>query len=217
MFRGPALTYSLCMFMERCESSDTGYAGLRMSAEEFFALGETSERYELVNGVVVMSPGATPNHDRYSHGIQLQIEVFGLAETGGRGFQVHGPAVDLYIDDQTVYQPDIFVYAHPPTGPGPDRLTLPPDLIVEIASPGTKRFDLATKQIAYERFGVKEYWSVDPNDRRDGLRIQVWRLQGTSFVEPVSGLALASSAIPGFVLDIPRLLAKVRGEWPTVR
>lgn len=117
-----------------------------------------------------------------------------------------------------MYQPDIFVYAHPPTGPGPDRLTLPPDLIVEIASPGTKRFDLVTKQIAYERFGVKEYWSVDPNDRRDGLRIQVWRLQGTSFVEtPVSGLALASSAIPGFVLDIPRLLAKVRGEWPTVR
>lgn len=39
-----------------------GDAGLRMTAEEFVALGETPERCELLNGVVVMSPSPTPRH-----------------------------------------------------------------------------------------------------------------------------------------------------------
>jgi len=185
-----------------------GYAGLLMSAEEFFALGETVERYELVNGVVLMSPGSAPNHWRYVREILFQIEVFGRAQLGGGGFDVYAESVDLLIDDQTVYQPDLCVYARRCTGAAPDRLTLPPDLIVEVASSETKRYDLVTKRDAYERFGVREYWSVDPNDGRDGFRIRAWRREGAGFVEmPVTGSALASSAVPGFVLDIPRLIA----------
>jgi Uma2 family endonuclease len=39
-----------------------------------------------------------------------------------------------------------------------------PDLIIEILSPSTATYDLAKKKAVYERFGVTEYWVVNPED-----------------------------------------------------
>ena len=39
-----------------------------------------------------------------------------------------------------------------------------PDFVVEILSPSTKRKDITVKKAVYERFGVKEYWIISPND-----------------------------------------------------
>ena len=43
---------------------ETCYYGLRMSAGEYLALGETQIRYELIDGVVVMSPSPTAQHQQ---------------------------------------------------------------------------------------------------------------------------------------------------------
>ena len=37
-----------------------------------------------------------------------------------------------------------------------------PDLVIEILSPGTRKTDERTKRDRYARFGVREYWIVDP-------------------------------------------------------
>src|SRR5256885_1453627 len=65
MTRG--LTEGACILLEMSAlpkplGSDIGYAGLRMTADDYLGLGETQERYELINGVVFMSPSPTPRH-----------------------------------------------------------------------------------------------------------------------------------------------------------
>ena len=40
-----------------------------------------------------------------------------------------------------------------------------PDWIIEILSPGTSMKDRVIKFYTYERFGVKEYWLVSPDDK----------------------------------------------------
>jgi Uma2 family endonuclease len=37
-----------------------------------------------------------------------------------------------------------------------------PDFIIEILSPGNKDYDLNLKKNLYQKFGVKEYWIIDP-------------------------------------------------------
>ena len=48
---------------------------------------------------------------------------------------------------------------------GAKTIDAPPDLIVEILSPGTRQRNLTTKRNLYDRFGVQEYWIVDPDAR----------------------------------------------------
>lgn len=40
-----------------------------------------------------------------------------------------------------------------------------PDLVIEVLSPGTKKFDLDKKKKIYEKYGVKEYGAVDPETK----------------------------------------------------
>ena len=178
--------------------SEYGLAGLRMRAEEYFALGVTQERYELVNGVVMMSPSPRPRHWKMIQAVILQLAEF---ERAGGKVDIYCKT-DLRIDDLDVFRPDICVYASLSGGTIPERLTAPPDLVVEVLSPGTEAFDLVTKKDEYELRAVKEYWVIDPVD----ARVRAWHREGNRFLEtPVEGGSLASRAITGFMLDLQRL------------
>ncbi|MGH8896305.1 MAG: Uma2 family endonuclease [Egibacteraceae bacterium] len=84
-------------------------------------------------------------------------------------------------------------------------LHIPPDVVVEISSPSTRRRDLIRKRAVYERFGVPEYWFVD----LDEDRILVFRLEDGRYAEPhVFGAddLLESKRLPGFAAPVDRLL-----------
>ncbi|HVU64568.1 MAG TPA: Uma2 family endonuclease [Phycisphaerales bacterium] len=198
------------MLSEHVARADRGYAGLVMSAAEYLALGEREQRYELVNGVVVMSPGRRPRHWRFVEEVLDQLKAF--AKPRG-GFETYADT-DLCIDGVTVLRPDLCVYARPRARRAPERLDQPPDLVVEINSPGNKAYDLETKRRTYERFGVREYWSIDPWDPAEppGMRVRAWWLQGGKFEDFARERdGLASRAIGGFVLDL-RPLREIAGE-----
>src|SRR4051812_26017336 len=86
--------------------SDFGYAGLTMTADEYLALGETQERYELVHGVVLMSPSPFAEHDEIVIEIAHQFKVFAGREGRVRIFA----STDIRFADDTVYRPDVSVY-----------------------------------------------------------------------------------------------------------
>lgn len=188
--------------------SDIGYAGLKMSADEFLALGETHERYELIDGLVVMSPSPSVRHKETLAEIIHQLKTY-----AGRTKAIRVlPETDVRFRADKVYRPDISVYAADALPPEVDRLTLPPALIVEVLSPGTKPLDLLTKRDDYDDAGVQEYWVADPATGD----VRCWQRQtgpaGHSRLceLPPEGDTVTSSAFPGLVLDL-RPLRKIAG------
>lgn len=75
--------------------------------------------------------------------------------------------VDLYLDEMAnAVQPDIlFSSKNNPLVVDKSGLHGVPDLIIEILSPGNKEHDLVKKKLLYEKFGVKEYWVIDPETK----------------------------------------------------
>ena len=74
---------------------------------------------------------------------------------------------DVKLDKtRNAVQPDITVILKSnPNQIVDGRYAGAPDLIVEILSEGNKDHDLITKKDLYEKFGVQEYWIVDPETK----------------------------------------------------
>lgn len=168
-----------------------------MTADEYLAIGETADRYELVDGVVVMAPSAQANHNEIAAEIAFQFRTYAKI----RPLRVF-PETDIRLANDRVYRPDISVYlAERLIGPV-KRLTTPPDLIVEMLTQSTRLFDLVTKREDYARSGVREYWVVDPAD--GSVRQFVAEPPGGpySVAKVAEGERLGSMVIEGFTLDL---------------
>ncbi len=126
---------------------------------DYEALPEGSP-YQLIEGELVMSPAPGFEHFRSQRNILLRL--FRLILEAGKGEVIYAP-VDLYLDEENAYQPDIMVVLKGSKA----KITRkgvygPPDVVVEILSPSTAYYDLTQKKDVYERSGVREYWLVDP-------------------------------------------------------
>lgn len=181
---------------------------MKMTADEYRALGETAERYELIDGVVVTSPGPLPKHNEVLAKIIFQLESAASAGSGLRIF----PETDIRFASAAVYRPDVSIYRTERLPASVDHLEAPPDLIVEVLSAGTKALDLLTKRDDYDRFGVAEYWTVDPANGE----VRCWRRQGQRLHDvPIEGDFLSSSSLAGFTLDlrpIRAIIARAAGD-----
>lgn len=173
------------------------YIGMRCTADEFLELEDDGSRYQLINGVVIMSPRPSLPHQRLLAKIGAQLD---------RHTELHGgeywPEVDVRLAPDLVYSPDLAYLAPGRTSPSEKTPTLVPDLIVEIISPSTRRMDTQTKRADYKRFGVREYWIVEPAEKR----VRVLRLVEGAYVESIqTGDTAPSQVIPGFAFDLVAL------------
>lgn len=182
---------------------EDGLVGVRMSADEYFALGETDERYELVDGVVIMSPAPTPLHQKLLQSLLRQLAAYEATQPGVQYFQ----DCNLQLARGTVYEADIIIYAPGRLTRIPQRLTQTPELIIEVLSPGSKAKDMTTKRQDYARFGVAEYVLIDQAD----ASARHLRLTGSAYVEsPVSDHRVVIESVPGLVFDMQPLRAMLR-------
>lgn len=145
----------------------------KMTASEFLALPVSNLHHELINGEEIMSPAPTGKHQRCVFRAAKLVER--LIPSG----EVFIAPVDVYLDDENIVQPDVLWVA---TGSSctwvEDKyLRGAPDLVVEVFSPGTVRADRKDKFRLYEKFGVREYWMVDPDEKL----LEIWQLQGGRF------------------------------------
>ncbi|NOZ39321.1 MAG: Uma2 family endonuclease [Planctomycetes bacterium] len=126
-------------------------------AEDYWQLPE-GEPCELIQGRFIMSPSPTSRHQTI---IVLLSELLLKSARQGGGVALCAP-MDVVFSDDTILQPDLLYIAKQRREIVKQRIEGPPDLVIEILSPGTERRDRLAKLDLYARYGVSEYWIVDP-------------------------------------------------------
>ena len=141
----------------------------------YAALPEDGQRYEVLDGVLYMSPSPILWHQR----VVLEIATFLRSHVMLTGLgEVFISPVDVELAPRSIVQPDVVVVLRDHAAIlHYTRIIGAPDLVVEIASPSTARHDRRRKRALYARFGISEYWLVDPV--RQTLEILV--LEGATY------------------------------------
>jgi Uma2 family endonuclease len=164
------------------------------TVERVLALPEDGNRYEVVDGELLVSPAPSLPHQTAVATLDRLLHPF--VDAHRLGSVLHSPA-DIELDDRTLVQPDLFVAplvdGRRPRSWKEIRQLL---LAVEVLSPSTARVDRQVKRRRYQRHGVGEYWIVDlearlvecwtPSDQRPLIltdRLE-WRPLGESGPQP---------------------------------
>ena len=127
--------------------------------EQYAALDD-GQRYEVVDGVLYMTPA--PNIAHQKAVMRFVYYFMSYVEFSGLGNVFIAPC-DVELAPNIVVQPDVLVVlkAHKERIKK-TRIIGAPDLVVEVSSPGTATYDRRGKYDVYARAGVQEYWLVDP-------------------------------------------------------
>ena len=114
--------------------------------------------------------------------------------------------MDVHLVDHSVVQPDVIFISKQRRDFIENWVEGPPDLLVEVLSPGTASRDQVYKLNLYREHGVGEYWVVDPKQRRISFLVR----EDEDFVERApDGSSYRSVAVPEIELDMDALWAAV--------
>jgi len=115
---------------------------------------------------------------------------------------------DVILSQEDIVQPDILFIRKERLGiVGELNIQGPPDLIVEILTPNTREKDLKAKQKVYARFGIQEYWIVDPDG--ETVEVLVWSEVGYISAGTYGKTArLSSSLLPNLRLPLSKVFKK---------
>ena len=118
-------------------------------------------RYEIINGVLYVTPSPKPVHQRVSKRLQRQLEDYFESREAG---EVFNAPVDVILDRHDIVVPDLVIVTDP--AQVTDRaIEGSPMLLVEILSPSTSARDRTLKARRYAEKGVRHYWIVDGHQR----------------------------------------------------
>jgi Uma2 family endonuclease len=118
---------------------------------------DDGNRYELVNGALLVSPA--PGEDHQTVVLELGIRLRAVRPDG---FRVFVAPFSVQLDKDTEVQPDVLVAMAKDVTK--KNLPTAPLLAVEVLSPSTAIIDLNLKKALYERLGTSSYWVIDPID-----------------------------------------------------
>ncbi len=164
-----------------------------------YARTPEGEIWELIDGEKFMPPSPGAAHQRIDMRLGSRLHAFVDDRALG---EVFSAPFDVVLSDLDVVQTDLLFVsnerAHIVTRA---NVRGAPDLVVEIRSPSTAGRDWTVKRDLYARHGVKEYWVVDPDERR------IWvMLLGDGSLDEVGsygmGDVLTSPTLEGLTIDL---------------
>ncbi len=132
--------------------------------DDYIALPD-DDRRELIDGALVEVEVPTFLHEHVVAGLVGNLGCW----TREHGGSVIGSGYKVRVDAGRAFMPDVQLYRR-----GNVRTAIRqqqglaegrPDLVVEVISPSSRRYDRLLKRAGYAAIGVPEYWLVEPDDR----------------------------------------------------
>src|SRR5262245_36922448 len=188
----------------RCRMRGMAATDQRVTYAEMLEWPDDGRRYELYDGEVVVVPSPFPRHQQVAFNIAELLRRY--ADVAG-GLMHHAP-LDIVLSEHNVLQPDVLYFSKARRHLVKDwEVTrAAPDLAVEVLSQSTESRDRGRKMELLARFGVPEYWIVDP--AANTLEIRV--LRGTAYELAVTANAddvVASPTLTDLTFAASRMFA----------
>ena len=132
------------------------------------ALPDDGNKYEIIDGALYVTPAP-----RYMHQWALQILDQCLRQYArALSLDIMCLAADIEYSNQTLVQPDLFVFPRIPGRKIREWADVHPlQLVAEVLSPSTKRRDRTVKRALYQSQRIPEYWTID----LDARTIERWQ------------------------------------------
>lgn len=157
--------------------------------EDLDAMPDDGRRYELLDGAIIMSPSPGLSHQR------IALRIWDVLDDITRDTPFEAVAAPWDVEfGLSVLEPDVVVARRDAMHErGVDGV---PVLVVEVASPSTRRLDTTAKLSVYEQSGVQQYWLVDPAapsvrvlELHDGAYHEIEHTSGDRMLESLRGIA----------------------------
>jgi Uma2 family endonuclease len=172
----------------------------RITHEQFMAWCDEDTNAELINGVIIMHTPASIAHEELFSFLLMILKAY--VEHWELG-KVYGSRVAVQLEEGHTYEPDLlFVARNRLHIIGENAVHGAPDLVAEILSASTYRYDTGDKRDGYERAGVRELWLIDPygpegtqvsyRDEATGTFVPLEMEEGVYRSTVIRGLALRS-------------------------
>ncbi|HLG57949.1 MAG TPA: Uma2 family endonuclease [Vicinamibacterales bacterium] len=169
----------------------------KLTYEDFLLFPDDGKRHELIDGEHYVTPSPNMGHQRVLGKLYLAIGNHLAAHPIG---EVFFAPLDVVMSDHDIVEPDLLYVSQERAAEIliPQHVRGVPELVIEIASKGTRKRDETIKRRLYERAGVIEYWIVDPKHEV----VRVYRNTGKGFEPPLelrrdAGDTLTTALMPG--------------------
>lgn len=134
------------------------------TVEDYYNLPE-DKRFELIDGVIYDMTAPSSPHQLIGGYIYAQFFNHIASKRGGCLPMISPLDVQLDRDDKTMVQPDVVIICD--RGKVIRRCVYgAPDFVLEVLSPSTKKKDMVIKLRKYMNAGVREYWMIDPDQKK---------------------------------------------------
>jgi len=194
--------------MDGSDRVNSAGPGQKLSYDDFLLFPDDGKRHELIDGEHYVTPSPVPKHQRIASNLHFFIRLWLEEHPIGR---IYFASLDVVLSNFDVVVPDLMYAANPRL----DEIATEknwrgtPNLVIEIASPGTRTRDETIKGELYERSGVEEYWIVDPETEV----VRVYRRNGERFNRPseLSNGArevLTTPLLPAFELPLSQIFCE---------
>ncbi|MDP4142929.1 MAG: Uma2 family endonuclease [Bacillota bacterium] len=179
-----------------------------VSYEEYSNLRENTEDIlEYIDGIVYMSPSPSTKHQRISGRLNARLIIF----LEGKVCEVFQAPYDIElkrdgIEGKKLVIPDLSIVCDK-NGIMDNRFVGVPEMVIEILSPSNQGHDLVTKFNLYMKYGVKEYWIVNP--MKDAVTIYTLNQDGLyeqADIKVSKGI-IESVFLEGFKVDLEYLFS----------